>query len=114
MKEHPWVNEFLAEITVCDTNGIILEMNDEAIKTFQDQGGEKLIGLNLLSCRPEDARMKLEELMKTRRVNVYTIEKSGMRKLVYQSPWYREGKYSGMVEISFEIPEQLPHFVRDK
>jgi transcriptional regulator with PAS, ATPase and Fis domain len=114
MTEYPWVKEFNAEITVCDANGIILEMNDEAVEAFKDQGGEKLIGLNLLDCHPEDARKKLEELMRTRRVNVYTIEKGGVRKLIYQSPWYREGKYSGMVEISLEIPDQLPHFVRDK
>src|SRR6266496_1219850 len=30
MSEHDWINEFPAAITVCDANGIILEMNDKS------------------------------------------------------------------------------------
>ena len=30
LKEHAWVNEFPAAVTVTDVNGIILEMNDKA------------------------------------------------------------------------------------
>jgi len=32
--------------------------------------------------------------------------------LIYQSPWYQNGEFAGLVEISLEIPEQMPHFVR--
>lgn len=113
MTNHVWVKEFPAAITVCDSKGIIIEMNDRAAESFQDQGGEKLIGTNLLECHPEDARLKLEQLMKTRKLNVYTVEKHGVRKLIYQSPWYDGGEYSGFVEISLVIPEQIPHIVRD-
>jgi transcriptional regulator with PAS, ATPase and Fis domain len=113
MTNHVWVKEFPAAITVCDSKGIILEMNDRAAEGFQDQGGQKLIGTNLLECHPEDARLKLEELMKTRKLNVYTVEKHGVRKLIYQSPWYCNGEYSGFVEISLAIPEQIPHIIRD-
>jgi PAS domain S-box-containing protein len=113
MANHVWIKEFPAAITVCDSKGIILEMNDRAAEGFQDQGGEKLIGTNLLECHPEEARLKLEQLMKTRKLNVYTVEKHGVRKLIYQSPWYDGGEYSGFVEISLVIPEQIPHIVRD-
>jgi transcriptional regulator with PAS, ATPase and Fis domain len=113
MTNHVWVKEFPAAITVCDSKGIILEMNDRAAEGFQDQGGQKLIGTNLLECHPEDARLKLEQLMKTRKLNVYTVEKHGVRKLIYQSPWYDGGEYSGFVEISLVIPEQIPHIIRD-
>ena len=113
MANHLWIKEFPAAITVCDSKGIILEMNDRAAEGFQDQGGQKLIGTNLLECHPEDARLKLEQLMKTRKLNVYTVEKHGVRKLIYQSPWYDGGEYSGFVEISLVIPEQIPHIVRD-
>jgi hypothetical protein len=51
--------------------------------------------------------------MDNRITNVYTIEKAGVKKLVYQAPWYKDGRYSGVVEISFEVPFELPHFVRD-
>ena len=49
---HAWMQEYVGAITVCDTNGIILEMNNESVKANQDQGGEKLIGSNLLDCHP--------------------------------------------------------------
>ncbi len=51
-------------------------------------------------------------MMKTRSKNVYTIEKNGIKKLIYQSPWYENGEYAGFVELSLEIPFELPHFVR--
>lgn len=110
---HAWVQEYVGSITVCDIKGIILEMNYGAVKANQDQGGEKLIGTNLLDCHPEPARSKLLELMKSRQTNVYTIEKNGKKKLIHQAPWYKNGKYSGFIELSLEIPKEMSHFVRD-
>lgn len=110
---HLWVREFPGAITVCDSKGIILEINDEALEAFRDQGGEKLIGTNVLDCHPEPARTKAKELMEKRQLNVYTIEKNGVRKLIYQSPWYVDGEYRGFIELSLEIPDQMPHFIRD-
>lgn len=107
-----WLKEFPAAITVCDPDGIILEMNDKAAKTFESDGGYALIGANLLGCHPQPARQKLEMMMKTRSKNVYTIEKNGVKKLIYQSPWYENGEYAGFVELSLEIPFELPHFIR--
>lgn len=110
---HAWVQEYVGAITVCDTNCITLEMNDESVKANQDQGGEKLIGSNLLDCHPEDARSKLVQLMESRQANVYTIKKNGNRKLIHQAPWYKNGKYCGFIELSLEIPKEMPHFIRD-
>ncbi len=109
---HAWIKSLPAAITVCDINGIILEMNDKAIDSFKEDGGEKLIGTNLLNCHPEPARLQLEEMLKTQRQNSYTIEKHGVKKLVYQTPWYDNGQYSGFVEISLPIPFVMPHFIR--
>ncbi len=109
---HQWVKEFPGSVTVCDPDGIILEMNEKSAKTFQADGGAKLIGTNLLDCHPESARVKLQRLMDTRIANIYTIEKNGVKKLVYQTPWYQEGRYAGFVELVLEIPDQMPHFVR--
>ncbi len=109
---HQWVKEFPGSVTVCSPDGIILEMNDRSVKTFQADGGEKLIGTNVLDCHPESARVKLQRLMDTQTANVYTIEKNGVKKLVYQTPWYQDGRYAGFVELVFEIPAQMPHFVR--
>jgi len=113
MADHSWVHEFPVAITVCDPSGIILEMNDRAVKAYQSQGGIKLIGTNMLDCHPEPARTKVQGLLKTRQANVYTIEKGGVKKLIYQAPWSQEGRYSGFVELSLEIPAQMPHFIRD-
>jgi transcriptional regulator with PAS, ATPase and Fis domain len=113
MSEQSWIKEFPGAITVVDEEGLILEMNDKAIRTFQDDGGKNLIGTNVLSCHPEPAREKLVGMLKTGRQNVYTIEKQGVRKLIYQTPWYRAGKYAGFVELSLEIPAELPHFIRE-
>jgi transcriptional regulator with PAS, ATPase and Fis domain len=112
MSEHSWVTEFPSAITVCDADGIILEMNDQAAKGFAKDGGRALIGKNLLDCHPEPARTKTKRLLETRQKNLYTIEKSGVKKLIYQSPWYRGGKFRGLVELSLEIPFEMPHFVR--
>jgi transcriptional regulator with PAS, ATPase and Fis domain len=107
-----WVKEFPAAITVSDAQGIILEMNDKAAASFADDGGIKLIGTNMLDCHPESARQKLEGLMERRERNVYTIEKNGVHKLIFQTPWYQEGKYAGFIEMAFEIPAEMPHFIR--
>ncbi len=113
MRAHAWIKEFPAAITVSDAKGTIIEMNDGAVKAFEKDGGEKLIGTNVLDCHPEPSRTKLREIMDKRKTNIYTIEKAGVKRLIYQAPWYRDGEFCGVVEISFEIPRDLPHFVRD-
>lgn len=108
MASFDWVKEYPGAVTVCDTHGIILFMNDRSIQVF----GRSLVGENVLACHPEPARGKLEELLRTQAANTYTIEKNGRKKLVHQSPWYEDGAFKGLVELSFEIPDNMPHFVR--
>ncbi|MFH0991291.1 MAG: diguanylate cyclase [bacterium] len=114
MASHQWITEFPAAITVCDTNGIIIEMNKHSVETFREDGGEKLIGTNVLDCHPLPARIKLMELLQSGKPNVYTIEKQGAKKFIYQSPWFENGLYKGFVELSLPIPFELPHFDRNK
>jgi hypothetical protein len=108
-----WTTEFPGAITVCDRTGIILSMNDRSAAAFAADGGIALIGHNLLDCHPEPARTRTAELLATPKVNAYTIEKRGVRKLIYQAPWYRHGECQGLVELSLEIPADMPHFVRE-
>ena len=107
-----WLKEFPAAVTVCDKDGILLEMNDKAAKTFESDGGYALIGKNMLDCHPGLSRQKTERLLAAREKNVYTIEKKGVKKLIYQSPWFEDGQYAGFVEISLEIPFEMLHFIR--
>ena len=112
MTSHDWIKEFPAAVTVCDAEGIILAMNDKAAKTFEADGGANLIGSNMLECHPGLSRQKTERLLAAKVKNVYTIEKNGIKKLIYQSPWYKDGEYAGFVELSLEIPMEIAHFVR--
>ena len=108
-----WIKDFPAAITVCDGNGIVVDMNDRAVETFKNDGGRALIGRSLFDCHPEPSRTKLAALLAGRERNAYTIEKRGIRKLIYQAPWFRDGVYAGFVELSLEIPSEMPHFVRE-
>lgn len=107
-----WAQEFAAAVTVCDREGTIIYMNDESAGAFSRWGGAGLVGRSLYDCHPEPARTKLRDLMAQKRTNVYTIEKQGRKKLIYQSPWYRQGEFMGLVEISIVLPDEMPHFVR--
>jgi transcriptional regulator with PAS, ATPase and Fis domain len=110
---HNWIKEFPAAITVCDAEGIIIEMNNKSAKTFEKDGGLNLIGQNLIDCHPEPSKSQLKDMLKIHNTNVYTIEKNGVKKLIYQSPWLENDQYKGYVEISLEIPFDMPHFIRE-
>ena len=112
MNEHDWIKQFPAAVTVCDCKGVIVEINDKAAQTFEKDGGYGLIGKNLLDCHSEPARSKVEKLLEACEKNVYTIEKNGIKKLIYQCPWFEDGQYAGFVELSLEIPFEMEHFVR--
>jgi transcriptional regulator with PAS, ATPase and Fis domain len=104
--------DFPGAITVCDSDGIILALNDKALETFAADGGAALLGTNVLDCHPEPSRSKLKKMMAEGRTNVYTIEKKGVKKLIYQSPWMENGTIRGFLELSLVIPEAMPHFLR--
>lgn len=113
MEKYSWVEEFSGPVTVCDPEGIILEMNEAAMRTFEKWGGGRLVGSNLLDCHPEPSRSKLVKLMEDRKPNIYSIEKKGVKKLICQTPWHVKGEYRGFVEIALELPDSMPHFMRD-
>ena len=106
-----WTTEYPGAVTVCDALGIILYMNERAIKVLSSDGNS-MVGQNLLECHPEPARTKLVNMLQEQTSNTYTIEKNGVKKLIHQSPWFTDGQYSGFVELSFEIPGDMPHFIR--
>jgi transcriptional regulator with PAS, ATPase and Fis domain len=112
IKKHSWVEEFPAEITVCDSAGIILELNKSSAESFRAEGGMKLIGSNLMDCHPSPARRKLQRLMRKRQTNVYTDTKGRTRKIVLQTPWYQKRKYRGFVEIILPFTGKIPNHIR--
>lgn len=112
MDTESWIKGFPASIVVCDTNGMILEMNDRACENFVKDGGEKLVGKNLFDCHPEHARKKLKVMIDAQLSNCYTVEKNGVKKLVYQTPWYSDGVFKGFVEMIIDIPTEIPNYRR--
>ena len=99
-------------VTVCAKDGTILDMNGKSRKTNLRPGQESILGQNVLDCHPEPARSLLEDMLRNPRTNVYTVEKEGLKKLIFQTPWYDEGEYAGFMELSMVLPENIPHRVR--
>lgn len=98
-------------ITVCDKEGRILDMNQRSADV--NSKGQKIIGSNLFGCHPERAAAILRDLLENEKLNAYTIEKQGVKKLIYQVPWFEEdGTFGGLIELSLPIPFDMPHYVR--
>ncbi len=112
MENVNWAKEFGIGITITDLEGKIVYMNDKSLDIFKSDGGARLIGANVLDCHPEPSRSQLEDMMKNEKTNVYSIEKNGKKKIIYQSPWYEGKEYKGFVELSIEVPFEMPHFIR--
>lgn len=108
-----WANELpFVAITISDKNGKIIEMNERSVMTFQKSGGRELIGKQLMDCHSQRSKEMIQEMIKSNKTNAYTIEKEGLKKLIYQTPWYENGEFGGLVEFSIVIPMDMPHFVR--
>ena len=112
MEKGKWLQEFPQAIKVCDADGVMVEMNDKAAKGAERLGGAALLGQNILNFHIPKALPKVESLLQEPQINCYTIEKNGVKSLIYQCPWYEDGKFMGYVELSLEIPFEMPHYVR--
>ena len=115
----PSAEEADCAVTVCDTGGVILYMNEKARATFAKHGD--LIGRNLFDCHNERLRIigltdegceTIRRMLASGGTNAYTIEKQGVRKMIYQTAWKERGEIRGLVEISMELPAEIPHHIR--
>ncbi|MDP2965282.1 MAG: hypothetical protein Q8N39_04480 [Pelolinea sp.] len=114
MEKINWSKYFPAAITVTNENGTVVEMNDFSVESYRKDGGANLIGDNVIECHKEPSLSKVKKLYEEHALNVYTITKNGKKKLIYQAPYFVEGRFSGMVEISLPLPDEMPHYDRDK
>lgn len=103
-------DELNVAITVCRTDGTIVYMNQKAQTTF----GGNLEGQDVFACHAQASKEKLHGMMQTSSENIYTIEKQGKKKLIYQTPWIENGELKGFVELSLIIPFDMRHINRDK
>ena len=109
--EFDWAEQLHCAVTVCDTEGVVIYMNERSRETF-NRDGKSMVGQNLFPCHKERSQQMIRKMMETDTTNAYTISKNGLRKMIYQSPWKKDGKVAGMVEISMVIPEEMPHYQR--
>lgn len=111
---HPWVKEFPANLTVIDKDDTIIDMTDRTAKAFAEGGHPDLIGTTVIDCHPDWAKTRLKALIDSRRTNVYTYTKDGRKRLVFQTPWTIDGEFAGYLDMTLELPADMPHFDRDK
>ncbi len=107
-----WIDQLDGNVIVCDADATVIYMNEKAMAHYAKDGGAGLIGRNLMDCHSERSREKIREIMTTHQKNVYTIEKKGKKKIIYQSPWMDGEVFKGIIEFSLEIPFEMPHYVR--
>ena len=108
-----WYDTFPAEIIVCDPDGIIREMNETAIRLYQEQGGAAMIGSNVFDHHEEPARGQVKAVVAQRKLFIYTTEKDNKKKLVCISPWYQQDEYAGFVLLVLDLPAIMPNIVKD-
>ncbi len=109
--DYQWFQEMDCAVTVCNEKADIIYMNNKAIATFV-KDGQSLIGKNLKECHSKKSWDIIQKLLSDGGTNSYTIEKKGIKKLIYQTPWYKDGHIAGLVEISMIIPNEMPHYIR--
>lgn len=108
-----WIEKLEASVIVSDKEGKVIYANEMAETTFVKPGEPPLKGRDLMACHNERSREIIRQIMETREKNVYTIEKKGKKKLIYQTPWIENGELKGIVELSLQIPAEMPHFIRE-
>jgi transcriptional regulator with PAS, ATPase and Fis domain len=114
MQNHKWMESINPSMMVTDIDGVVIDMNEAAATTFADDGGWAIMGKNITECHTAHSNEIIQRLLQNGETNVYTIEKHGKKKLIYQTPWFNaEGNVGGLVEISLVLPKDMPHFKRD-
>jgi transcriptional regulator with PAS, ATPase and Fis domain len=113
MSGNNWADTIPAAITVCDIDGIISYMNEASQQLFEKDGGKALLGKSLFDCHSPASVEQIKTMLSSGITNTYTIQKKGKKKMILQVPYEQDGVCAGLVEISFEIPQEIPHHIRD-
>ena len=98
--------------SVCDSEFKLLYMNEGSAAAFADKGGSSLLGSDLRDCHKGSSVETMRRILETGAPNIYTISKRGVKKLIWQGPWSFGGETKGIVEISFVLPGEMPHYDR--
>ena len=99
--------EINVSITISDTEGNVVYMNDKAKSVFSD-----MVGKNMMACHKQSSQDTIKRLIDEKATNVYTIQKGDVKKMIYQTPWFVDGEIKGLIEYSIILPDEMPHYVR--
>ena len=72
-------------VTVCDTECVIVYQNEKSVAVNGDMRGKCMLG-----CHNDRSRSIIARILSEGATNSYTISKKGQRKLIHQTPWYKE------------------------
>ena len=112
MEGYGWAEQMEGcAITVCDTEGTIIYMNERSRRTF-GKDGASMVGQNMMPCHNERSQAMIRKMLSEGSTHCYTISKHGQKKMIFQTPWKENGEVRGLVEISMVIPEEMPHYDR--
>lgn len=112
MSEFNYFEEVENPVTVCDTEGIILYMNKASRAMLSKYGSDNLVGKSLYGCHNPNSNEIIKRLITNKESNTYFTLKNGVRKLVNQIPWYKNGEMAGLIETVMIIPEGTPTLER--
>ena len=108
-----WAESIDGAITVCDNEGTVIYMNERSRETF-NKDGKSMVGQSMIPCHNERSQAIIRHMLESGESHCYTITKKGRRKLIFQTPWKQDGEVKGLVEFSFVLPDDMPHYDRDK
>ena len=108
-----WAEDIDGAITVSDAEGKVIFMNKRSRETF-NKNGETMVGRSMIPCHSERSQAIIRHMLTSGESHCYTITKKGRKKLIFQTPWKVEGEVRGLVEFSFVLPDEMPHYDRDK
>ena len=111
-KTMQWAEDIDGAITVCDTEGTVIYMNRRSRATF-NKDGQSMVGQSMMPCHSERSQRIIRDMIEGNLPHCYTITKQGRKKLIFQTPWREDGEVKGLVEFSFVLPDEMPHYDRD-
>ena len=75
-----WADDTNCAVTVCDTEGVVIYQNKQSISVNGDYRGKSMI-----PCHNERSKGIIARILEKGDTNAYTIEKKGIRKMIYQT-----------------------------
>jgi len=112
MDEKTWFDNLPVEVVVCDAQGVLIAMNEQASLGCAKYGGKSLIGRHIAEFHPERAQPKIAALLADPRPDTRITERRGRPLLIHQSPWFVDGEYRGFMTIKMLLPDDIPPTLR--